>query len=209
VPSVPSDAMADVGGGTAVEDALAALRTGASDAEVLDLVQAACVEFVSEDVIHRLVPHAARLAALDYEGHPWAALPAGVAVCAIDRPLGRSILRSGRERLEALEARSAALAWFLEGLQDMGEGNLDGATAWWNQAHASLDPSLTATRLTLAHLALGAYERGSLDEAIVLAQEALWTAEQVGDSRTESLAAIYLGFFHLYTGRFGLVDGLT
>ena len=199
----------DEGDERAIEAALAAIARNDEPSRLLDLLDAASVGFVADDVIHRLVPFASRLASLSYDHHPWAALPAGVAICAIDRPLGRCILSGGRERFEAEgDPRGAAFAWFLEGLQDLGEGNLDGATRWWRQAQDSLDPSLTAARLTLAHLALGAYERGELQEAIVLAEQALWSAQHVGDARTESLAAIYLGFFHLYTGRVGRCGSL-
>lgn len=192
-----------------IDAALTALDHGASDADVVALLEQSCTAFVSEDRIHRLAPHARRLRGLDFGEHPRAALPAGVAICTIDRPLGRAILAGGREHLESAGDPGVGLAWFLEGLEDLGEGKLEQASAWWRQALGSLDPGLPATRMILAHLALGAYERGELPEAITLAEEALWSAERAGDARTEALAALYLGFFHLYTGRFSNCDHLT
>ena len=185
-----------------IDAVLEGLSSNASDEQLLDLLSAGAAALIADDLIHRLVPHAPRLATLDYDRHPWAALPAGVAICALNRPEGRRILGHGRTQLEEVDGSSAALAWFLEGLQDLGEGNLEGATVWWRKAQASLDPQLTATRLALAHLALGAYERGSLGEATIMAEEAIWSAEQVNDVRTEAVASLYLAFFHLYTGRF-------
>ena len=188
--------------GSSIATALNRLSSGATDAEILDLLDAAAVALVSDDLIHVLAPHAARLAVLDYDHHPWAALPAGVAVCSIDWARGREVLGRARNRLEQANDSGAAFAWFLEGLQDLGEGKLESATEWLRKAHASLDPNLTAARLSLAHMALGAYERGALGEAILLAEEAIWSAERVGDLRTDAVASLYAGFFHLYTGRF-------
>lgn len=186
-----------------VEAILDALEHDASDRSVLDAMAEAAFTLVSEDVVHCLSPHVKRLVGLDFRDHPLAALPAGVAICSVDRPLGRRILAEGRVVLEQRDDPDVALAWFLEGLQELGEGDLAAATSWWSRAHRSLDPTLTAARLSMAHMSLGAYGQGDLEKAVVLAEEALWSAEQVHDDRTSALAALYLGFFHLYTGRLG------
>jgi len=114
----------------------------------------------------------------------------GVAVCSTDWALGREMPSRARIQLEQIDESSAGFAWFLEGLQDLGEGDLQRATDWWRKAHASLSPKLTATRLALALLALGAWKRGALGEAILVAEEAIWIAERVGDLRTDAVALL-------------------
>lgn len=197
VEGIPSQAL--------IGDVTEGLAAGEPEGRILELLTASSRDLIAKDLLHRLTPFATRLASLSYLGAPWAALVAGVAVCRVDRAQGRAILREGRIELEREGGEGVAFAWFLEGLEDLGAGDLIGASEWWSKARGALDPQLTIARLALAHLSLGAYESGDLNRAIVLAEEALKAAEQSTDHRAEAVAALYLGFFHLYTGR--LSDG--
>lgn len=194
-----------------VDDAVhaveAAVATGASADAVLELLDREAFGIIDREEAHRLVPLAPVLVDYDYTGHPAAALPAGVAVCAVDRGRGRAIIAAARADFEARQdLRGLALAHFVEGLEDLGEGALATAREHWEQARDLFEPNRNAARLTLAHLALGAYGDGRLDRAVALAERVLWSAQQSGDARGEAVACVYLGFFHLYTGRFGRVD---
>ncbi len=186
-----------------IDGAVEALAQQAADEVVLEALEDAADEIVSNDLCHRFVPFASRLANLDYAGRPWAALPAGVATCACDRERGRSVLRAALEQFETTgDAYGEGLACFLEGVEDLGEGQLRSAAAWWDRSRALLGPSHVLHRLILAHRSLEAYEDGDMTAASALAEQAMWAAELAGDTRAEAVAAVYLGFFNLYTGRF-------
>jgi tetratricopeptide (TPR) repeat protein len=174
--------------------------------ELLDVVVAHVDVLVGEDLVHRLVPYADRLRTFDYSRHPWAALPCGVAICAVDRPRGRTVLSAGREELARQgNRRGEGFGCFLEGLQDLGEGRLDSARQWWTTAHDLLD-DVPALRMIGAHLALAAYVRGDVAVAVALGEEALWGAEHANDARAETIACLGLGLFHVATGRAGRID---
>lgn len=189
-----------------LDDALAALECAEPDDVVLARIEAAVHVLVGDDLVHRLVPFADRLRSFDYRDHPWAGLSCGVAICSVDRPLGRSVLAAAREFFELHgDAVGAGYGSFLEGLQDLGEGNLDGARAWWSRARPELG-AVSASRLVSSHLALSAYADGEVGRAVVLGEQALWAAQHAGDDRAEALACLNLALFHLTTGRFAAVD---
>lgn len=176
------------------------------DEELLTALEAIARHLTDNDLVHRLVPIAARLQQLCFDQHPWAALPAGVAICAIDRPLGRRILGEGRRSFEEDGPDLAVgYAYFLEGLQDLGEGNLASAQRWWKRAHPLLGAGV-ASRLTSTHLALSMFFGGDVGRAVVLGEEALWAAEHMNDVRSEAVACMDLAMFHLATGRMSAVE---
>ncbi len=174
-----------------------------SDDVLLDLLERSAATFVAWDLVHRLVPFAERLRELDYADHPWAAMPAGVAICVIDRPRGRALLSWSREHFAAADERWAhGMACYLEGIEDLGEGRVAEAGAWWEQARGLVDDPITLVRLTGAHNALGSYQEGHLATAIALAEQALWAAENAGDHRSQAVSGIYLAFFRVYVGAY-------
>jgi hypothetical protein len=192
--------------GGEVEALLDLCASGAADALVLDHLDRAVGELIDHDLVHRLVPFAHRLRSVDYSSAPMAALPAAVAICAIDRSQGRQMLRTARRQLEASgNERGIGYAYFLEGLEDLGEGKLAQAQRWWSMARPLLG-TVVAARLAGLHLALGAFHGGDVTKAVLLAEQALWIAEDANDKRTEGAACVYLAYFHLATGRFSLVD---
>ena len=88
-----------------VDEVLDELATAPDDDDaILDVLDRGAEALVSHDLVHRLVPCAARLRDIDYSRHPWAALPAGTAICAIDRDLGRRVLATARETFAAANA---------------------------------------------------------------------------------------------------------
>lgn len=201
--------MGGEGGGweEVVEHVVARLAEGVPDDQLLDLLEDATAAFVSTDLIHRLVPHAPRLLSLTYDAHPGAGLTAGVAICAIDRPSGRRLLTTSREAFAcAGDDVGHGYGCFLEGLEDLGEGNLDGASAWWQRSRDLLGREHAIDGFTMAHLALGAYQGGDLARALTLAEAALAAAEQRRDDRLEMISALYVGFFRLWTGDFSRVE---
>ena len=179
------------------------LTTHPADHQILDLLEANLEHFVTADLNHRLVPFAGMLAVIDYSSRPLAALPASVAVCALDRQLGRRLLREARESLASIgDEHGWGYACFLEGLQDLGEGQLDGSERWWIQATTLLGNDSGVVGFTEAHLALVAYQRGDLHRAVRLGELSLFAAERRQDDRVEAIAAVYLAFFNYWVGDF-------
>ena len=58
----------------------------------------------------------------------------------------------------------------------------------------------------MTHLALGAYSRGELTEAIALAEDSMAQAHLRGDARVEAIAANNLGLFRFWTGDFRIAE---
>lgn len=138
-----------------------------------------------------------------YAGHPLAALPGGFAARAIDRDRGRATVAGAREELGALgDSCAEGHACFLEGLADLDDGDLEGGAAWWARSRDLLPIGHPLAGVALAHLSLGAYHRGSLPRALVLAEGALSDAEHRRDARLEGLAAVYVAFYHFWIGDF-------
>jgi hypothetical protein len=192
------------GDAAAVADALVRTLEGCPhDDEILEALELASTCLVDSDLIHRLVPYASRLLAIDFTGHPWAALPSAVAICASERARGRQLLRAARERFVATgDPKGQGYACFLEGLEDLGEGKFDDAAAWWRQSRQLLDGTAPLDSFAMAHAALGAFSRGALREAIVIAEESLSIAQIRGDARLESICAMYLALIRFWTGNF-------
>lgn len=114
-----------------VPEMLSILGSDPTDDVMLDALVSGAPKIIRRDLVHRLVPFASRLRSLDYADHAWAALPAGVAIAAVDRRSGRRVLRHARRAFEASKD-STGLGWacFLEGLEDLGEGKPANAEAW-------------------------------------------------------------------------------
>ena len=189
-----------------VDDVVRSMQVGATDAEVLSLLTLHADALVGEELVHRLVPFASRLATLEYRGYPWAGLSSGAAICAIDRTLGRSILSAARlEFVRSGDGLGEGYGCFLEGLEDLGEGNLESASQWWSKA-APLLGTQAASMMVSSHLALAAYAAGDVKRAISLGERALWAAENSRDARAEMLACMGLGLYHLASGRVSCAD---
>ncbi len=179
------------------------LATEPADDQIVDALETNVAYFIAADLNHRLIPFAPRLAEIDFSARPLAALPAAVAICSIDRARGRGVLREARC---ALEEAGDTLGWgyacFIEGLEDLGEGQLHSSEAWWMQAATLLGNEHGVVGFTDAHLALVAYQRGELRRAVRLAELALFAAQRRRDDRVEAIAAVYLGFFSYWVGDF-------
>ena len=183
------------------------LGEATDDATLLALLDDAALPLIETDLIHRLVPHARRLRELDYDGHPWAGLVGGVALCAIDRPLGRAVLRRAREAFEPAGDRVGnGYACFLEALEDIGEGHIAAASEWLRQSRELLRGEGQVEAMALAHLALGAYGEGDLGRAEHLARESLTSARTRGDDRVIGIACMYLSFVRVHAGEFAAAD---
>ncbi len=186
------------------------LDASPDDPTVLARLDAAAKVLIESDLVHRLVPFARRLRAVDYSAHPWAGLVAGVALCAIDRPLGRATLRAARARFEARgDATGEGYGCFLEGLEDIGEGHIDSATERWTRSRALLGGDGPVEGMALAHLALGAYAEGNLALAHLMATQSLGTARLQGDDRLVGIACMYLGFIDVHTGEYAHADAIV
>jgi tetratricopeptide (TPR) repeat protein len=195
--------MASVDPYAAVSAVIELMDSDPADQQILDALETNLEAFVASDLNHRLVPFAPMLSTIDFSNRPLAALPASVAICAIDRPLGRRLLREARTALEASgDRRGSGFACFLEGLQDLGEGRLDRSEEWWTQATTLLGDDSGVLGFTGAHLALVSYQRGDLARAIRLGELALFAAERRRDHRVEAIAAVYLAFFRYWVGDF-------
>jgi hypothetical protein len=195
--------MAPVDPYDAVSSVVELLQADPVDEQVLDALESNLDSFVASDLNHRLVPFSRRLAEIDYSHRPLAALPAGVAICAIDRQLGRRLLTVAREALAADgDRRGWGYACFLEGLEDLGEGKLDSSERWWAQATALLGDGSGVIGFADAHLALVAYQRGDLQRAVRLGELSLFAAERRQDARVEAIATVYLAFFNYWVGDF-------
>jgi hypothetical protein len=120
--------------------------------------------------------------------------------------LGRSILCAPRGEFEQNGATlGEGYGCFLEGLQDLGGGNLESAGQWW--ARAQLLPGRQGAALIVAsHLALAAHAEGDVSRAVLLGEQALWAAENYGDNRSEMVACIGFALYHASSGRIRLVD---
>lgn len=203
-----TDAEAD---SEAVVDALVRdLGASPDGPTVLLLLDAAARTLIESDLVHRLAPFARDFRELDYSAHPWAGLVAGVALCVVDRHLGRATLRAACERFaDDGDAEGEGYGCFLEGLEDVGEGHIDAATERWSRARELLGGEGPVEGLALAHLALGAYADGNLQLAHLMATESLATARERGDDRLVGIAGMYLGFIDVHTGEFGHADAVV
>ncbi len=192
---------------SAVDRLVDRLDEPVDDTTLLGLLDGAAIALIESDLIHRLVPHARRLRAIDFTDHPWAGLLGGVAICAIDRPRGRTELRHSREAFERIGDRLGnGYACFLEGLEDIGEGHIATAADWWRRSRELLDGEGPVEGMALAHLALGAYAEGNLRLAQLMANESLTTARRRQDDRVIAIACMYLGFVRFHTGEFDAAD---
>jgi tetratricopeptide (TPR) repeat protein len=195
------------GDGLTVAEVVERLAQGPAPAEILDALERGAEALLSSDLVHRLVPYADQLHAVVYAGRPWAAMTAGVAICAIDRSRGRSVLSAGRAEFVARgDEFGEGWASFLEGLQDLGEGNLERAEQRWNRARDLLGTATPASQFSALHLSLAAYRNGDLGRAARIAERELGAARLRDDDRMISIAAVYLALFRWWTGEFAAVE---
>ena len=193
-----------------VHELLAQIAGAVTDEQITDALTRGAAAIIKDDLIHRLVPYAARLRDIDYCEAPWAALPGGVAVCAIDRPQGRRILAAARERFQE-EGNETGEGWasFLEGLEDLGEGRLDSAVRWWGRACELLENTNDSEHVIAfasLNLCLGAYASGDLERAALIAERALHEGRRYDDPRIEMIAGVYLALFRWWQGSFAAVE---
>jgi len=182
------------------------LATSPSDEGITDALDRGAQALVGHDLIHRLVPFAARLRDVNYDDHPWGALSAGVAICAVDRVRGRAVLVTAREAFaNAGNPDGEGWACFLEGLEDLGEGNISSAETWWNRSRALLGPTAPASQLSASHLSLAAYRVGDLAQAARIAENALGDARIRKDDRLIAISGVYLALFRWWMGDFDAV----
>jgi tetratricopeptide (TPR) repeat protein len=190
-----------------VADVVGRLEREPTDADILDALERGAEALLNNDLVHRLVPHADRLRAVDYSGRPWAAITAGVAICAVDRDLGRAVLAAGLgEFVAGTDEFGEGWACFLEGLQDLGEGNLASAETQWNRARGLLGSAAPASQFSALHLSLAAYRCGDLRRAARVAERELGAARLRNDDRMIGIAAVYLALFRWWLGDFGAVE---
>jgi tetratricopeptide (TPR) repeat protein len=194
-------------GGLTVADVVGRLAEEPAPPEILDTLDRGAEALLSNDLVHRLVPYADRLRSVDYTGRPWAALTAGVAICAIDRTRGRGILSAGHQEF-VIRGDEFGEGWacFLEGLQDLGEGNLARAEQHWNRARDLLGSATPASQFSALHLSLAAYRNGDLGHAARIAERELGAARLRDDDRMISIAAVYLALFRWWMGDFAAVE---
>ena len=199
--------MADDGAEAVVDALVRDLGASPDDPGVVALLDGAARTLIEADLVHRLLPFARRFRLIDFSDHPWAGLVAGVAMCAVDRHLGRATLGTARGCFALRgDAEGEGYGCFLEGLEDIGEGQIEAATARWSRARALLGGEGPVEGLALAHLALGAYAEGNLALAHLMASESLATSRARGDDRLGGIACMYLGFIDVHTGEFGHAD---
>lgn len=202
--------MADTTSEAIVDALVRDLGASPDEPTLLARLDDASMVLVESDLVHRLLPFARRFRTVDFSAHPWAGLVAGVALCAIDRQLGRATLRAARERFEARgDATGEGYGCFLEGLEDIGEGHIDSATERWSRSRELLGGEGPVEGMALAHLALGAYAEGNLALAHLMATQSLATARLQGDDRLVGIACMYLGFIDVHTGEFGHADAIV
>ena len=190
-----------------VAEVIARLSASPDDAVILDALERGAEALVSGDLAHRLVPYATRLREVDYEQYPWAALGAGIAICAIDRARGRSVLAAARQTF-AVARNDAGEGWacFFEGLEELGEGRLARAEECWDRARTLLGHAAPASQFSALHQSLAAYGRGDLKRAVLIAEQALGSARLQRNDRIVAIAGVYLAFFRWWVGDFAGVE---
>ena len=202
--------MADADSEAVVDALVRDLGASPDGPTVLALLDGAARSLVESDLVHRLLPFARGFRTLDFAEHPWAGLVAGVALCAVDRHLGRATLHAAREYFARDgDAEGEGYGCFLEGLEDIGEGHIESATERWSHARELLGGKGPVEGMALAHLALGAYAEGDLARAHLMAGESLATTRMQADDRLAGIACMYLGFVDVHTGEFGHADAVV
>ena len=162
---------------------------------------------VAVDLNHRLLGFADRFGPIDFADHPWAALPAGVVLCATAPERGRQVLERAIVDFEAAgDERGLGLACFVLGNEELAWGRVREADELWCRAHVLLDGETPADGLALAHRALAAYQQGQLLGAFRLAEEALHAARMQNNVRAEATAAVYVGFLCWWVGNFTALE---
>ncbi len=192
-----------VDGTNAVTSALLGLARARSDNDVLEALDETAEAIVAADLTHRFIGFADQLRTINFDHHPWAALPAGVALCPTAPEQGRRVLERAITDFEALgDDRGLGLACFVLGNEELAWGRVREADELWQRAHALLDGTTPADGLALAHRALAAYMDGQLLGAFRLAEEALHAARMQRNVRAEATAAVYVGFLCWWVGDF-------
>lgn len=150
-----------------------------------------------------------QLLALDLCDHPWAQLVVAAALNDLrdDRCLAytHASLQSF-ERVQNLQGQGYAHS--VLGYIALGRGRLIEAAEWLQRSRKNLKEESPANAINLAHIGLGAYQRGELREAVAITQEALALARIQRARRAEGVACLYLSFFGVITGDFKRVEML-
>ena len=185
---------------------ISALGSAVTSDDVVRILDDSAKSIVAHDLAHRLIPAAAKFADVDFGAHPWAALPAAIALVQFDRPRGWAVLGAARATFERNDDREGCgWACFVEGLESLGEGDLLRADTCWANSIEALGESHLLVRFSALHRSLGAYERGDLDGAVRLAEYSLHRARRDRDSRMIAAAATELAFFRFWKGDFPAV----
>jgi len=189
--------------GTSADHIVALIRDGAADAEFLDALERGARGLIEADLMHRLYPVAERLRTADYRDRPWAALLAGNVVGIRDRATSRRIITDARDEFAARgDDDGIAFALFLAALDHLGCGDLGAATVALEEAERLLRDPTRLGNLVATQLVFGNYTRGDLHGAIARAERALHDATSLRDPRLAAVAAMHLGWLHLWTGSF-------
>lgn len=165
-----------------------------------------------------LWPHLDDIVRLRTDGHPWARLLVAATLVGIvsrgapvevppdspdvDKLLGSAVksFRRGRDRA------GMGMASLVRGGRAFGQGRLSEAIRHWNRARELLGDGMPAQELTLAHLALEAYQRGDLSAAESHAEKAAAFARIAENPEAEAVAEIYRTMFAFYRGAFSLCE---
>lgn len=153
--------------------------------------------------------HLTELLGLTYKGHPWAALVVASSEAGV-RPRSTVAAKLARSAWRAFRLRgdeqAQGYAAHVLGNIALGRGDLPDAGRWWSSARDLLGEGVPAQELSLANLALDAYQRGDLSGGLILAQEALALAALHRNRLVEGLALTYFGFLSLNAGDMARAD---
>ncbi len=179
--------------------ALAQIDT--NEHELLEALERDVRGVIEADLMHRLYPIAERLQTCDYRDHPWAAMLAGNVVAVRDRAMGRCLVDSACDAFKARgDDHGVAFALFLAALDQLSCGNLGAATAALEDAERRLSEPTRVGNLVATQLVFGDYTRGDLHAGITRGEHALHLATTRRDPRLAAVAAMHLGWLHLWTG---------
>jgi hypothetical protein len=186
---------------TAADSIVALVRSSAAEVEFLDALERGARELIEANLMHRLYPVAARLRTCDYRGRPWAALLAGNVVGGQDRAISRRLVDGARSEFDARgDEEGVAFALFLTALDQLSCGDLGAATVALEAAEGRLLEPTRLGNLVATQLIFGDYTRGDLRGAVARGERALHVATTRRDPRLAAVAAMHLGWLHLWTG---------
>jgi tetratricopeptide (TPR) repeat protein len=187
---------------TSADSLVALVGGGAAEVLVLDALEQGARGVIEANLMHRLYPVAERLLGCDYRGRPWAALLAGNVVGIEDRRVGRGLVEGARAEFDARgDDDGVAFALFLTALDELSCGDLGAAAVALEDAEGRLLAPTQLGNLIATQLVFGDYTRGDLRGAVARSERALHVATTRRDPRLAAVAAMHLGWLHLWTGR--------